>query len=47
MFSPVEIDLTGRAKPGDEREVKSVNDALNVLIRGKVLPESAKIANPK
>ena len=36
-----------RAKPGDEREIKSVNDALNVLIRGKVLPESAKIANPK
>lgn len=36
-----------RAKPGDEKEIKSVNDALNVLIRGKVLPESAKIANPK
>lgn len=36
-----------RAKPGDEKEIKSVNDALNVLIRGKVIPESAKIANPK
>ena len=36
-----------RAKPGDAKEVRSVNDALNVLIRGKVIPESAKIANPK
>jgi hypothetical protein len=33
-----------RAKPGDANEVKSVNRALDVLVRGKVIPESAKIA---
>jgi len=36
-----------RAKPGDANEIKSVNNVLDVLIRNKVIPEAAKIANPK
>jgi hypothetical protein len=32
-----------RAKPGDRKEVDSINRTLDVLIRGKVIPESAKI----
>ncbi|MBS7286756.1 MAG: DUF1080 domain-containing protein [Kiritimatiellae bacterium] len=32
-----------RAKKGSEQEVKSVNAALGVLIRNKIIPESAKI----
>ena len=36
-----------RAKPSDANEIKSVNNALDVLIRNKVIPEAAKIANPK
>lgn len=36
-----------RAKPGDPNEIKSVNNVLDVLIRNKVIPEAAKIANPK
>ena len=32
-----------RAKPGEEKEVKDVNKALDVLIRNNVIPESAKI----
>ena len=32
-----------RAKPGDAKEVEGVNSALDVLVRNKVIPESAKI----
>ena len=32
-----------RAKPGDKSEVEGVNKALDVLVRNKVIPESAKI----
>ena len=32
-----------RAKPGDADEIKSLNYALDILVRGKVIPESAKI----
>ena len=35
-----------RAKPGDRKEVDAINRALDVLVRGKVIPESAKIAVP-
>ena len=31
-------------KPTDEKEIKSVNDALKVLVRGKILDESALIS---
>lgn len=32
-----------KAKPGNANEVRGVNNALNVLIRNKVLPETARI----
>lgn len=32
-----------RAKPGDKEDVDGVNKALDVLVRNKVVPESAKI----
>ena len=32
-----------RANPGDESEVRSINSALDVLVRNQVVPESAKI----
>jgi len=33
-----------RANPGDKREVDRVNGALDILVRGKVIPKSAKVS---
>ena len=32
-----------RANPGPKKEVEGLNKALDVLVRNKVLPESAKV----